>query len=175
MGFGNNSNGNSNNNSNAGDAANNARPQGKEDVFNKVKFSSVKLGETKQGSPTIGLYLKRDQMEKMHALLTELLATPAGTDGCKIGCICISGKDYDSGYAYINPKEPKQDNRNGGNTRQNNNNNSGGYNNGRSNNTQGNNQGGYRKTSGNFGDRSSAKSFLEGKRLNDGEEGGSGN
>lgn len=165
MGFGNN-----NNNNNIGDAHNN-RPQGKEDVFNKVKFSSVKLGQTKQGSPTIGLYLKRDQMEKMHALLSELLASPAGTEGCKIGCICISGKDYDSGYAYVNPKEPRQQEQggnNGGNA------NRGGYNNG-GNKGQNNGGGGYRKPAGgNFGDRSAAQSFLQNKRLNDGEEGGTG-
>jgi len=78
----------------------------KEEVPNKVKFSSVKLGATKQGSNTVGLYLKRDQMEKMHTLLTELLQ--ANEDGCKIGVIVIEGKSYDSGYAYVNPKEKRE-------------------------------------------------------------------
>lgn len=80
---------------------------------NKVSFSSVKLGETKQGSPTLNLYLGTDKngvnhMQKLHDLLGELLES--GADGCKIGCIVIQGKSYDSGYAYVNPKEQKSEN-----------------------------------------------------------------
>jgi hypothetical protein len=82
----------------------------KEDVFNKVKFSSAKLGETKQGSPSIGLYMKRDQLERFVALATELLEN-TDSDGCKLSCVIIPGKEYDSGYMYVNPKEPRKENR----------------------------------------------------------------
>lgn len=131
----------------------NERPQGKDDVFNKISFSSVKLGETKQGSLTVGLYLGRDQMEKLQGLINELLSTEVGNNGCKVSVICIEGKDYNSGYAYVNPKEPKRDGNNnyGGQTRQ-----------------QGGNQYSKSRAPGNFADKSSARSFLESKRLNDG-------
>jgi hypothetical protein len=160
--------GGQNNNTNQG--ADQGRPNGKEDVFNKVKFSSVKMGQTKQGSPTLGLYLKKDQMEKLHALLTELLQTQAGAEGCKIGCIVIAGKDYDSGYAYVNPKEPRREGQGGGQG----NGQSQGFNGG--NNRAGSNGGGYnRQPRGNFGNKDSARSFLQNKRIDDGKEGGSGN
>lgn len=122
---------------------NQQRPAGKEDVPNKVKFSSVKLGETKQGSPTIGLYLKRDQMEKMTELMASMLA--AGEDGCKLSCIVISGKDYDSGYTYVNPKEERKQGQGGPSN------------------------GGYSKQNG-FKDKNSARDYLQRKRLNDGEK-----
>lgn len=141
---------------------NNNNPNGKEDVPNKIKFSSVKLGQTKQGSPTVGLYLKREQLEKLVALGSELLE--AGEDGCKIGCIVIEGKDYDSGYAYVNPKEARQDNQQGA---------QGGYkSNGNS--FRGNSGGnGYRKPS--VSTRDSARSFLKGKKLASGNEAPEGN
>lgn len=128
------------------------RPQGKEDAPNKVKFSSVKLGETKQGSPTIGLYLGTDKngvnhMEKLYNLLGEMLQ--AGEDGCKLSCIVIHGKDYDSGYTYVNPKEERKQGQggqsNGGYSRQ--------------------NQGGN-----GFKDKGAAKSFFQSKRVDDGEK-----
>lgn len=131
---------NRNNNSNQ------QRPTGKEDAPNKVKFSSVKLGETKQGSPTVGLYLKRDQMERMVELMASMLE--AGEDGCKLSCIVIHGKDYDSGYTYVNPKEERKQGQGGS---------SGGYNR--------QNQGGN-----SFKDKGAAKSFFQSKRVDDGEK-----
>lgn len=127
---------------------NNSRPQGKEDAPNKVKFSSVKLGETKQGSPTIGLYLKKEQMQKLIGVLMDM--DNANEDGCKLSCIVISGKDYDSGYAYVNPKEQRQ---------QDGNNNAGG----------GQYRGGYKQTNSNFSNKSQARDYLKGKRVDDGE------
>jgi hypothetical protein len=129
--------------------------KGKEDVPNKVKFSSVKLGQTKQGSPTVGLYLKRDQLEKLVQLGAELLES--GQDGCKIGCIVIEGKDYDSGYAYVNPKEQRQD---------------GGQQQGQKR-SFGGSSGGYRKS--NAPTRDQARSYLKSKKLSDGEEEAEGN
>ena len=121
------------------------RPQGKEDAPNKVKFSSVKLGETKRGSPTVGLYLKRDQMERMVEIMAAMLQ--AGEDGCKLSCIVISGKYYDSGYTYVNPKEERKQGQGGSNG------------------------GGYRNQSTNngFKDKGAAESFFQSKRINDGE------
>lgn len=136
-----------------GNNSNNQRPQGKEDAPNKVKFSSVKLSQTKQGSPTMGLYLKREQAEKLHSLIEEILSS--GEDGFKLSCIVISGESYDSGYAYVNPKEQRKEN-GGSNGRQ-----GGG--------------GGYRQKPGNFGDKSQARSFFKNKRVDDGEEEESGN
>jgi hypothetical protein len=128
----------------------------KADQPNKVKFSSIKLSTTKQGSPTVGLYLKREELEKLVALGSELLAMP-GNDGCKIGVIVIAGQDYDSGYCYVNPKEPKQEG--GGNQRGNyQNRSSGGYQGGQ----------GYRKQASNFGDKSSARAYMQSKRVDDG-------
>lgn len=126
---------------------NNQRPQGKEEVFNKVKFSSVKLGETKQGSPTMGLYLKRDQMEKLHTLITELLQ--ANEDGMKLGCIVIQGEKYDSGYAYVNPKEKKEDKQGAADGEDT---------------TTGKAKGGFGKKSGGFG-KDGARSYFQNKRV----------
>jgi hypothetical protein len=142
------------------------RPQGKVDDPNKVRFSSVKMGETKQGSPTLGLYLKRDQAEKLATLLGEMLN--AGEDGCKFSCIVIPGKDWDSGYMYVNPKEQRHQG-DGNNA---------GYNKGQGGFQQGNNGstgGGYRKPNGFAGGKSSAREFLQAKRINDGEEEDKGN
>jgi hypothetical protein len=144
-----------NNNNNGGNYN-----KGKEDVPNKVSFSSVKLGQTKQGSPTIGLYLKREQLEKLVTLGAELLE--AGEDGCKIGCIVIEGKDYNSGYAYVNAKEARTDNQAQGQSQ------GSGYQN-----RGGNGGGGYRKPS--APTRNSARTFLAGKKLASGNETPEGN
>ncbi len=120
------------------------RPQGKEEVPNKVKFSSVKLGETKQGSPTMALYLKRDQMEKLHTLVTELLQGEA--DGMKIGCIVISGEKYDSGYAYVDAKQTREQGQQGE----------------QSNESSGKTKGGFKKSG--FG-KDAAKSYFQNKRV----------
>lgn len=151
------------NNKNGNDNGNNAqhaqqRPQGKEEVFNKLSFTSVKLGQTKQGSATMTLYMGRDQMEKAVGLMQELLSTPVGDLGCKLSVICIEGKSYTSGYAYLNPKEPKKEGSNNyvpnGQTQAAPQNNSYG-----------------RQRQGNFGNKESARSFLESKRINDGKQG----
>jgi hypothetical protein len=148
MGFGNRGNNNNNNNGQG-------RPQGKEDEPNKVRFSSVKMGETKQRSPTVALYLKRDQAEKLLNIVSEMLE--AGEDGCKLNCIFIEGKDYDSGYAYVNPKSPKQEDGNGQGQRQ------GGFK------GRGNNRGGY------SGGKQNAREYLQQKRVDDDKEETEGN
>lgn len=145
-----------NNNSNSQQAPNQAATPvapAKDEQPNKVKFSSVKMGETKQGSPTVGIYLKRDQLEKLVALGTELLQM--GEDGCKLSCIIIPGEKYDSGYAYVNPKEKRQDGP--------------GSNQGQSRGFQGGGNGGYRKQNAGANDRTSAKAFFASKRVDDGE------
>lgn len=154
-GFGNRYNNNGNNQAPQG---NNMAPS-KEDVPNKVKFSSVKLGQTKQGSPTMGLYLKREEAEKLVTLVSQLLA--AGEDGCKLACIVISGEKYDSGYTYVNPKEARQDQGQGQNQGNR------GFQNG-----GGGNGGGYRKQNAGPNDRTAAKQFMQNKRIDDGEQKG---
>lgn len=132
---------------------NNQAPQqqpAKADQPNKVKFSSIKLSQTSKGSPTVGLYLKKEEMVKLIELCSELANMP-DNDGCKIGVIVIAGQEYDSGYCYVNPKEPKQS--------------SGGFQRGANQNFQG---GGYRKPASNFADKSQARAFMQSKRLDDG-------
>lgn len=141
---------------------NNNNNPAKADVFNKVKFSSVKLGQSKQGSPTLGLYLKKDQAERLVGLLTELLQS--GQDGCKFSCIVISGKEYDSGYMYVNPKEQRQQGQQGQGQQQGTQQNSRGNENGQTQNS-GFNRGGYQKSGGQFAGKDQARSFFESKRV----------
>lgn len=124
---------------------------------NKVKFSSVKLGQTKQGSNTVGLYLKKEEMQKFVALMNEL--DEAGEDGCKVSIIVIEGEKYDSGYAYVNPKEPKQ----------------GSNNNGYAQAAASNNNNRFGKKPGNNDNKASARAFLQSKRIDDSEETEKGN
>jgi hypothetical protein len=146
-----------NNSSNNGSQG---RPQ-REEVFNKVSFTSVKLGQTKQGSPTLGLYLGGEQMKKLHALLTELVEK--GENGCKLSCIVIHGKEYDSGYTYVNPKEARAGGDRQGNgvsegaPRQS----SGGFN-------RRPNSGFGKAAGGNTDDKSAARSFFQSKRVPEG-------
>ena len=141
---------------------NNNGYQKKADDPTKVSFSSVKLGQTKQGSPTMGMFLKRDQMEKLYGILTELLNSQAGQDGCKIAAIVISGEKYDSGYAYVGPKMPPQQR--------------GSYNNYGNAQTQNTQQTGqtqqrpsYGRQEGPFADKQAARTFIQNKRLPEGE------
>lgn len=145
------------NNNNGNNNQQQERPQGKEAAPNKVKFSSVKLGNSKQGSPTIGLYLKPEEMVKLRNLLDELLGMNA--EGAKLSCIVIAGEKYDSGYAYVNPKEKRQDN---------------GQGQGQSGYQRGNGGYGQRQNAG-HGDRAQAREYLQNKRLGGGTQNGQGN
>lgn len=119
---------------------NNNYKQGKADVPNKVKFSSVRLSQTKQGSPTATFYLKQDQAAKLIELLSELLES--GADGAKLSAVVIEGKDYNSGYAYVDKKESRGE--------------------------QNQARGGFaNKAKGKFGDKTNAREYLAKKRFND--------
>ena len=74
---------------------------------NKVSFSSVKRGVNKHGSPTLGLYLGTEDCAKLAELL-EAACNADNATGAKIMVQIIEGANYDSGYAYINPKVPQE-------------------------------------------------------------------
>lgn len=85
---------------------NNTREQ-RPEVENKVSFSSVKRGQNKHGSPTLGLYLGVEDCAKLAALVQAACEVENST-GTKIMVQIIEGEKYDSGYAYINPKIPME-------------------------------------------------------------------
>ncbi len=85
---------------------NNNREQ-RPEVENKISFSSVKRGENKHGSPTVGLYLGVEDCAKLGQLLQAACEAENST-GAKLMVQIIEGEKYDSGYAYINPKIPME-------------------------------------------------------------------
>lgn len=123
------------------------------DAPNKVRFSSVRLGQTQQGSPSVGMCLKRDQMEKLATLLGEMLN--AGLDGCKFNMTVIEGREYASGYMYVADKQQQQQQRQGqgyAQGQQKQSYYSNGYNNG---------------GNGNFANKQDARSYVQSKRIPD--------
>lgn len=90
---------------------------------NKVSFSSVRGGVNSKGSPTMALHVVGKHLENLIELLVAC-KEEANSTGAKIMVQIIPGREYDSGYAYITPKLPREQTQgnNGGNT-----NRSGGY------------------------------------------------
>lgn len=81
--------------------------QKREEAPNKVGFTSVSLKENERGSPVVTLRLSPEGAEKMANLLGEISQT--NEHGANLTVQIIPGKKYDSGYVYINPKQPPQD------------------------------------------------------------------
>lgn len=81
--------------------------QGKEQAPNKVSFSSIKHTENKHGSLISTLFLGAEDAVKLAELLMEAVEESQGI-GAKLTVTTITGKSYDSGYTYVNPKNPPQ-------------------------------------------------------------------
>lgn len=104
-----------------------------EQPTNKVSFSSVRGGTNSKGSPTVALHVGGKHLDNLIELLIAC-RQEAGSVGAKLMVQIIPGKEYDSGYAYITPKLPRDPNQaqgqgnrsNYGNNRQSNN--GGGFN-----------------------------------------------